>query len=195
ENGGGNTGTGGQSNTSVTTFPETNTPGVAITILSPTQPPLATSTPITENSGTGGETGPSATPGQFVTPNSPLGPVTPDTPVPFQNPPTATPSGLVTPTALAGAASARGCAHTVQPGDTLFRIATKNNITLAELRSANPQISGDLIQPGDVLNIPGCTANPNGGSVQPTSAPAEQPTLAAPGGGTVYTVQKGDTLF
>ena len=39
----------------------------------------------------------------------------------------------------------------MQSGDTLFRIALKYQVTVAQLRDANPQVGGDIIQPGDVL--------------------------------------------
>jgi LysM repeat protein len=158
------------------------TNSVAITVISPTrvQPPTDTLEAL-----------PTATESQFRTPFSPLGPVPTDTPASglITEPLTSTPSGLITPTALAGANSADGCTHTVQPGETLFRIALKNGITVPELQKANPQISGDLIHPGDVLNIPGCSST---GTAVVT--PVEQTPLA-PVGGTTYVVQRGDTLF
>lgn len=45
--------------------------------------------------------------------------------------------------------------HTVQPGDSLWRIARKYGVTLNELIAANPQIKDpNLIYPGQVINIP-----------------------------------------
>lgn len=174
---------------------ETVTPGIAITILSPTRPPLATSTLETDASASGSSDGsPSATAAQFVTPSSPLGPVTPDTPVPMITTPTSTPSGLITPTALPGADSSDGCTHVIQPGDTLYRIAVKAGITVAELQNANPNVNGDIIQPGDILNIPGCSASSES-SVSPTDVPAAEAPVVPPAGGTTYTVERGDTLF
>jgi LysM repeat protein len=132
----------------------------------------------------------------FRTPSSPLGPVTPmASPTPFQLPPAA-PSGLITPTAftdpITSSAGGEECVYIVRSGENLFRIAVNNNVTLAELRQANPEVSGDLIQPGQRLRLPNCA-----GSAAPAAPPenVEQPGLSAPVGGTVHTVVAGDTLF
>lgn len=63
--------------------------------------------------------------------------------------------------------------HCVQPGESLLGIALKYDITVDELRAANPGISGDLIRSGDVLNLPGSSAP------SPTSPAAPAPTVAA----------------
>ncbi len=141
----------------------------------------------------------------FRTPVSPLGPVTPvQTPVPL-GPPTTTPSGLITPTAFGeggggAAAAATSCTYTVKPGDTLFRIAGANDTTVAALREANPQVTGDLIQPGQVLKLPACDTDianllPAATSIAaPTDLPPEAVGVQPPGGVT-YVVQRGDTLY
>lgn len=62
--------------------------------------------------------------------------------------------------------------YIIQPGDTLFAIARRFGITLAELLAANPQITNpDLVFPGQRIMIP-------------VPAPPE-----------VYVVRPGDTLF
>jgi LysM repeat protein len=77
-----------------------------------------------------------------------------------------------------------GREYTVRSGDTLSAIATRHNVTVAQLRSANG-ISGDIIRVGQTLVIPG-----NGASTPaPTVATPSTPT---PGGAT-YTVRSGDT--
>ena len=46
-------------------------------------------------------------------------------------------------------------AHTVVPGDSLWKIAQKYEVGLSEIKSANPQISNfDLIYPGQIIQIP-----------------------------------------
>ncbi|PJF40403.1 MAG: LysM peptidoglycan-binding domain-containing protein [Chloroflexi bacterium] len=105
-----------------------------------------------------------------------------------------TPSGLITPTALEGVTN-DGCTYVVQSGDNLFRIAINNNITLEQLRAGNPGVS-DILQIGQVLNIPGCG---QGFDTPPSETSVEQqPPTPVPNTGTgqtVYTVQPGDTLF
>ncbi len=184
--------------TSLTDFPATATLELAITIISPTFV-----LPDTAETSGGGEASTDAlvTPEvqTFRTPSSPLGQVT-------QEPlelavATATPSGLITPTAFSdgGITSAAGeCTYTIQRGDTLFRIATANNTTIAAMREANPEIgSGDLIQPGQTLKLPGCGTADSSAAVPPapTTAPESQVNPPVPGEGQVHTVQAGETLF
>lgn len=55
---------------------------------------------------------------------------------------------------LLGSASA-AATHTVVPGDSLWKIATKYQVGLSEIKSANPQIKNyDLIYPGQAIHIP-----------------------------------------
>lgn len=45
--------------------------------------------------------------------------------------------------------------HTVQKGDSMWKIAVKYEVGVSEIISANPQVPNpDLIYPGQVLNIP-----------------------------------------
>ena len=45
--------------------------------------------------------------------------------------------------------------HTVVKGDTMWRIATKYEVGLSEIKAANPEIKNpDLIYPGQVLTVP-----------------------------------------
>lgn len=189
----------------IQSIPASPTPGVAITIISPTRPLPATSTPIPlDNASSGGGAQGETTPTEpFVTPFSPLGPVTPIVPtlVPEITQPVATPSGLITPTALGNPDAASSCTHTIQPGENLYRIALKYEVSLQALRAANPQVSGDLIQPGQVLNIPDCV--PEGAGVQAatpipvlsTSAPTAEAPISPSASGTTYIVKSGDTLY
>ncbi len=43
--------------------------------------------------------------------------------------------------------------YTVQRGDSLWAIANANNLTVDDLKRANPTVSGDLIHEGDTLNL------------------------------------------
>lgn len=132
----------------------------------------------------------------FITPFSPIGPVTVIAPTPtfVLGGASATPSGLITPTAFVEGGNE--CTYTVRSGDNLFRIATNNNVSLADLRQANPQLSGDLLQPGQILQIPGCTLGgaPDTAVTVPDTSPVET-NPGVPIGGSTYTVKPGDTLF
>ena len=195
---------------SVNTLPDAtsdgSSPPVALTIISATIPPAATNTPsgqvpttesqqLVDGQGTPVDT-------QFITPSGPLGPITQvpviDATIDGSSSggiPTATPSGLVTPTAFTPPNADDSCVYTVQSGDTLYRIALRYELNLASLRQSNPQVTGDIIQPGDTLNIPECNSTPSGDSTpQPPAAPTVIPTLL-PAGSQTYTVQRGDTLY
>lgn len=57
---------------------------------------------------------------------------------------------------LLGTSAMAAKEYTVVAGDTLWKIAVKNEMGLSEIISANPQISNpDLIYPGQVINMPG----------------------------------------
>ena len=135
---------------------------------------------------------PTATP-QFITPAGPSGPAQIDTPPPTLGgtPSTATPSGLITPTDLFTSGDGTDeCTYTVQNGDNLFRIALDHGITEDELRTANPQLSGNIIHPGDILTIPDCGQEETE-TVEATATPA---TGSESAGGIIHVVQPGETL-
>ncbi len=148
----------------------------------------------------------------FITPVSPLGAaietVQPETSSGGSAP---TPSGLITPTdffssnstTTTSSSTSTGdtCTYTVASGDTVYRIAIENGTTVAAMREANPDLTGDnpVIQPGDVLNLPIC-GGPDTGVTAAT--PTDIPPIVAPSGNDgpvtqseTYTVQPGDTLF
>ena len=129
----------------------------------------------------------------FITPGAPSGPVVIDPPTPtIDLSATTTPSGLVTPTAVGGEIR-EDCVYIIQPGDNLFRIAVNNDVSLDDLRAANPTITGDLIQVGDRVVIPGCDER----SVEPVVSASETPigTVTTPDGDIIHIVQAGDTLL
>ncbi len=90
---------------------------------------------------------------------------------------TNTPSGLITPTdgftqpdsVEATPPVDENCIYVVQRGDTLFRIAINNDTTVDAMTQANPDITPELIQPGDELIIPDCDAEETAG---PTALPS-----------------------
>jgi LysM repeat protein len=84
-------------------------------------------------------------------------------------------------TAAAPAALADSQVHTVEPGETLFRISLKYGVSIQAIQAANG-ITGTRIYAGQVLIIP----DPNA----PLPPPPQQPT-----GDTTYVVQPGETLF
>lgn len=101
-------------------------------------------------------------PETFATPTA-----TPTTPA------ATTPTTPVAATPIPGATPvADGAAHLVVAGDTLSSIATKNNVTVAQLLELNPQLKANpnLIKPGESIALP----------TTPTGTPVATPTPAVP---------------
>lgn len=73
--------------------------------------------------------------------------------------------------------------YTVQKGDTLYRIALKNGISLAELLKINNMTESSLIVPGQKLKISKPVAVPNDNIQTPSI------------NGNEYIIQKGDNLY
>ncbi len=69
--------------------------------------------------------------------------------------------------------------HTVREGETLVAIASVYGVTVDEIRSANPELTGDLIRPNQTLAIP----------IEPASRSAVVGTAPL-----IYTVRSGDTV-
>ena len=104
---------------------------------------------------------------------------------------TGTGNGLVTPTDLPLQAN-EACTYTVERGNTLFRIAINNNVTLAALLAANDLTENSVIQPGQVLILPDCTDQ----GLNPTSTVASPVVVGTPGPAntTRHIVASGETL-
>ncbi|WP_121610642.1 C40 family peptidase [Mesobacillus foraminis] len=86
------------------------------------------------------------------------------------------------------ATSTKAKTYKVVSGDTLSGIASKHNISLANLKAWN-KLTSDRIYPGQVFAVSGSTQT----AAKP-SQPATQPaTPSAPASGT-YTIKPGDTL-
>ncbi|AKL96260.1 spore coat assembly protein SafA [Clostridium aceticum] len=76
-----------------------------------------------------------------------------------------------------------GTVYTIQPGDTMFRIANRYGIDLQALIRANPQIPNpNVIYVGQRICIPAIVT------------PPPPPGVFCPDG-TIYIVQRGDTMF
>ncbi len=173
-----------------------------ITIISPSTPtPILPTEAITPS-------GPTPTLPQFITPVSPLGPeVATATPSLFSGDGVTTPTFMVTPTTLFSENSTTSsgdgtCTYTVEPGDNLYRIALSNDTTVADMRTANPDLQGEnpVLQPGQTLNLPVCAnEEPEIVELDPATPtpPIDTPIDATPvpSSGETYTVQRGDTLF
>ena len=85
--------------------------------------------------------------------------------------------------------------YTVQKGDTLYSISRKNQITVAELRTANNLSESDVLKAGQRIVIPeadiGTAAALSSSNKKTTPAPAVNSNVST----STYTVQKGDTLY
>lgn len=85
------------------------------------------------------------------------------------------------------AAFAQDQSYTIAPGDTLYRISLKYNVSLTAMAAANNIRNVNLIYAGQVLKIPA------GGTVPTPATPVPGQPTPVPTGGS-YTVVRGDTL-
>ena len=74
-----------------------------------------------------------------------------------------------------------GFLHTVQSGDTFFRLAQRFGTTVAAIQAANPGVDPNNLQIGQVICIP--------------TGPAPGPGPGRCPNGFLYTIQSGDTFF
>jgi LysM repeat protein len=96
------------------------------------------------------------------------------------------------------------CIHIVQQGDTLFRIATDNDLQPEDFYPVNPELAANpnALYIGQEIRIPGCVSQTPTGqpgvNVTVTILPGATPTTgpgSLPPGWQTYVVQQGDTLF
>lgn len=92
--------------------------------------------------------------------------------------------------AVSIAAYAQEQTHTVAPGENLYRISLRYNVSIASLASANGISNPNLIYVGQVLKIPGTT----GGTTPPPTVTPPPGSSNPPASGSSYTVVRGDTL-
>jgi LysM repeat protein len=102
--------------------------------------------------------------------------------------PTTAPAPTAVPTTVPAVAPSF-ISYTVQRGDTLRKIATRFNTTVAAILSVNSLANPNRINVGQVLRIPA-----SGASVPAPTSAAPAPTSAPPANLATYTVQRGDTL-
>ena len=86
--------------------------------------------------------------------------------------------------------------YTVRPGDYLYKIATANNITVAQLKAWN-NLTSNYIYSGDKLIVSKTTTTtPTPKPEKPTTPPKEEtPKEETPTTAKTYTVKSGDSLW
>jgi lysozyme len=90
--------------------------------------------------------------------------------------------------ATSGSTGTSGSTYIIQPGDTLYKIMLKFNVSAASLISANNLTNPNLLFVGQRLIIPGV------GETVPVVA-TQPAATAVPVTGSVYVVVSGDTLY
>lgn len=105
---------------------------------------------------------------------------------------TVTAPTVTQPTTTAPTTSTTTSTITVATGDTLWKIANANGLTVTELKALN-NLSSDYIYPGQSLKVKATVTTGNASTVVTTPAVTTPsvPTVT----NKVYTVQKGDTLY
>jgi LysM repeat protein len=91
------------------------------------------------------------------------------------------------PVAMTPPPEAAGSEYVVIKGDSLWKIAKKNGVTVKAIEAANPNIDPAKLKVGQKLSIPGATSA--GGSATDMTGSA-----SAGNGDEIYIVKSGDTL-
>jgi|GEM_PF-1232660 len=89
-------------------------------------------------------------------------------------------------TAVSGAPSSSGT-YRVKQGDSLWRIAKRNGISVSALKRANSGLNPRKLRIGALVNIPGS-------GVTQATVRDHQPRATSPSGGSSYKIKRGDTL-
>lgn len=164
-------------------------------VISPTDDePVATSTELsvptaTQIVATATPQVPTATEATIVTPLPPgLTPEATLTPTEVIDQPTLE----ATPTDIDGIETVAGeCEYIVQDGDNLFRIALNNGVNLDAMLVANGLSEASVIQPGQVLTLPGCDEDDTTDTEETIEEEPTQRVLDS----CEIEIQVGDTLF
>jgi LysM repeat protein len=100
-----------------------------------------------------------------------------------------------------GAAAAKGN-YVVMSGDSFFKIAKANHITVRALKAANPDVEPHKLKVGQTLNLPDsvesdvATSSTNSApDASPAPVTVPSATLASGTTSLIYVVKPGDTLF
>ena len=106
------------------------------------------------------------------------------------------PTAVLTPTAE----PVQDQIHTVQPGDTLFAIASQYGVTIDSIVTANNIVNVDQLEVGQQILIPApgsvvVTPTSEAVEAQPTTAAAEQATPVQSQAGGTHVVQPGENLY
>lgn len=96
--------------------------------------------------------------------------------------------------ALLTASLGSAATHTVGKGETLFAIAQKHNLSLADLTKANPGINPARLHSGDILQLPSAPPSPKPPSPKPTPSPALTPAPTNSANPEWLKIKSGDTL-
>src|SRR5689334_1315103 len=81
--------------------------------------------------------------------------------------------------------------YTIKQGDTLGKIAKLENVSVADLTSANPGLDPKKLKPGQEIKVPAAGESHGAAAGSPAGAPSSGKSAVS---GNTYTVQKGDTL-
>jgi len=90
--------------------------------------------------------------------------------------------------------------HTVEPGDTLFKIASQYGVTIDVITSVNDIPNINQLEVGQQILIPApgtvvLTSTPEGSTAETPVPPAEAPTQLPSAAGGTHVVQAGENLY